>query len=130
MESLWTDVRHSFSMMRKNPGFSAVAITALALGIGANTGIFSVINKVLLEPLPYPEPERLMKVGRKYPQGEGWSNSIPKYMVWRHNNVFSAMTIYDSGGPGLNLSAGDRPEQIKGIHVSADYFKVFGVNPD
>src|ERR1700758_2777870 len=129
MESLWTDVRHSWRVMRSNLGFSAVAIAALALGIGANTGIFSVINKVLLEPLPYPEPDRLMRVGRKYPGGYGWSNSIPKYIVWRHNDVFSAMTIYDSGGPGLNLSTGDRPEQVKGIHISADYFKVFGTSP-
>jgi predicted permease len=116
-------------MMRSNPGFSAVAIAALALGIGANTGIFSVVSKVLLEPLPYPEPDRLVKLGRQYPRGYGWSNSIPKYMVWRHNDVFSAMTIYDAGGPGLNLSTGDRPEQVKGIHISADYFKVFGTSP-
>ncbi len=116
-------------MMRKNPGFTAVAVAALALGIGANTGIFSVVNKVLLEPLPYPEPDRLVKLGRKYPQGEGYSNSIPKYMVWRQNNVFSAMAIYDQGGPGLNLENGDRPQQVKGVHISADYFKVFGASP-
>ncbi len=129
MESLLADTRQAFRMMRKSPAFTAIALTALALGIGANTGIFSVIDKVLLQPLPYPEPDRLMKIGRKFPQGEGYSNSIPKYMVWRQNNVFSAMTIYDFSGPGLNLTSGDRPEQIKGIHVSADYFKVFGIGP-
>ncbi len=129
MESLLADTRQAFRMMRKSPTFTVVAVTALALGIGANTGIFSVIDKVLLQPLPYPEPDRLMKLGRKYPQGASYSNSIPKYMVWRRNNVFSAMTIYDLAGPGLNLSTGDRPEQVKGIHVSADYFKVFGVAP-
>ena len=129
MESLLADVRQAFRVMRKSPTFTVIAVAALALGIGANTGIFSVIDQVLLQPLPYPEPDRLMKLGRKFPQGEGYSNSIPKYMVWRQNNVFSAMTIYDSAGPGLNLATGDRPEQIKGIHVSADYFKVFGVGP-
>ncbi|HEY7306529.1 MAG TPA: ABC transporter permease [Bryobacteraceae bacterium] len=129
MESLVADIRQALRMMRKSPGFTTVAVAALALGIGANTSIFSVVNKVLLQPLPYPEPDRLVKLGRKYPQGEGTSNSIPKYMVWRHNNVFSFMTLYDQGGPGLNLSTGDRPEQVKGIHVSADYFKVFGVSP-
>jgi predicted permease len=129
MESLLADVRQSLRLLRKNPGFTAVAIAALALGIGANTGIFSVINKVILDPLPYPQAERLVKLGRKYPNGTGYSNSIPKYMAWRHNDVFSAMAIYDQGGPGLNLTISDRPEQIKGIHVSADYFKVFGASP-
>ena len=129
MESLVADIRQALRMMRKSPGFTAVAIAALALGIGANTGIFSVVNKVLLQPLPYPQPDRLMKLGRSYPQGRGYSNSIPKYMVWRHNNVFSAMTIYDQGAIGLNVSTSDRPEQVKALHVSADYFKVFGVSP-
>ncbi len=129
MESLLADVRQSLRIMRKSPAFTAIAVAALALGIGANTGIFSVIDKVLLEPLPYPEPDRLMKIGRKYPQGVGYSNSIPKYMVWRHNSVFSAMTIYDFSGPGMNLTSSDRPEQIKGIRVSAEYFKVFGIGP-
>jgi predicted permease len=129
MESLAADVRQSFRMMRKSPTFTTIAVTALALGIGANTGIFSVVDKVLLQPLPYPEPDRLVRLGRKYPQGEGYSNSIPKYMAWRHNSVFSMMTIYDQQGPGLNLSSGDKPEQVKGVHVSADYFKVFGTGP-
>ncbi|MBV9156449.1 MAG: ABC transporter permease [Acidobacteriaceae bacterium] len=129
MESLLADVRQSWRMIRKNRAFTGIAVAALALGIGANTGIFSVIDKVLLKPLPFPEPDRLMKIGRKYPQGVGYSNSIPKYMVWRHNNVFSNMTIYDFSGPGMNLTSADRPEQIKGIHVSGDYFKVFGVGP-
>lgn len=129
MESLAADVRQSFRMMRKSPGFTFVAVAALALGIGANTGIFSVIDKVLLQPLPYPQPDRLVKVGRKFPKGTGYSISIPKYMVWRQNNVFSAMALYDQSGPGLNLSTGDRPEQIKGVHISADYFKVFGIGP-
>ena len=129
MESLLVDVRQSFRMMRTNLGFTAIAIAALALGIGANTAIFSVIDKVLLEPLPYPQPDRLMKIGRKFAQGVGYSDSIPKYMVWRHNNVFSAMTIYDFAGPGMNLTSGDHPEQIKGVHVSKDYFKVFGIGP-
>ncbi len=116
-------------MMRNNPAFTGVAVTALALGIGANIGIFSVVDRVLLEPLPYPQPERIVQIGRKYATGEGYANSIPKYMIWRRNTVFSAMAIYDQQGPGLNLSSGDHPEQVKGVHVSADYFRVFGVRP-
>ena len=129
MESLLADIRLSVRLLTKSPGFTIVAIAALALGIGANAGIFSVVDKVLLQPLPYPEPDRLVRLGRQYPQGEGYSNSIPKYMAWRHNDVFSTMALYDQQGPGLNLGTGGRPVQIKGVHVSADYFKVFGVGP-
>ena len=103
MESFAADVRQAFRVMKKNPGFTAIAIAALALGIGANTAIFSVVNAVLLQPLPYPQPDRMVKLGRKFPQGAGYSNSIPKYMAWRHNNVFAVMAAYDQGGPGLNL---------------------------
>jgi predicted permease len=126
MESILADVRQSVRILRKSPGFSIVAVAALALGIGANAGIFSVVDKVLLQPLPYPEPDRLMRLGRKYPNGEGYSNSIPKFMAWRQNNVFAEMALYDQEGPGMNLGAGGRPVQVKGVHISADYFKVFG----
>jgi putative ABC transport system permease protein len=130
MESFVADIRQAFRMMRKNPGFTIVALSALALGIGANIAIFSVVNAVMLQPLPYPQPDRIMKLGRKYAHGAGYSNSIPKYMAWRHNDVFESMAAYDQSGPGLNLgSGGDHPEQIKGAHVSRDYFKVFGVGP-
>jgi len=131
METLFADVRQAFRLLAKNPGFTIVAVSALALGIGANTGIFSVVDRVLLQPLPYPHPEKLMQLGRKYPGGEGLSNSIPKFMIWRNNQtVFSAMALYDQQGPGLNLSSsGDRPEQVKGVHVSSEFFKVFGVQP-
>ncbi len=129
MESFLADVRQSFRLMRKNPGFTAIAVAALALGIGANTAIFSIVNKVLLQPLPYPEPDRLMLLGEKYPNGPQYATSIPKYMAWRNNDVFSAMAIYDQGGPGLNLASSGGGVQIKGLHVSADFFKVFGVRP-
>src|SRR5882724_12212750 len=124
METLFADIRQALRMLIKNPAFTGVAVAALALGIGANTGIFSVVDKVLLQPLPYPDANRLMRLARKYPRGEGTSISIPKYMAWRQHNVFSAMTAYDQSGPGLNLGGGDRPQQVKGVHVSAGYFKV------
>jgi predicted permease len=122
-------LRYAFRILIKNPGFSAVAIAALALGIGANAAIFSVVNGVLLQPLPYPEPERLMRLCRQYPNGQGCAVSIPKFMTWRRAQTFDAMTAYDFAGPGLNVSGGDRPEQVRGIHVSADYFRVFGTVP-
>ena len=126
METILADIRLSLRLLWKNPGFTIVAVTALALGIGVNSGIFSVVNQVLLQPLPYPEPDRLVRLGRKYPQGEGYSNSVPKYMAWRHNSVLAPMALYDQQGPGLNLGTGGRPVQIKGVHISRDYFKVFG----
>lgn len=129
METLLADARQSLRLMLKSPAFTAVAVAALALGIGANTAIFSVVDKVLLQPLPYPEADRIMQVERKFPQGTGSSTSIPKYFAWRQNNVFASMALADQQGPGINLSRGDRSEQIKGVHISADYFKVFGVSP-
>jgi predicted permease len=131
MGSLYSDLRLALRVLRSNPAFTLVAIAALALGIGANTAIFSVVNAVLLAPLPYPESDRIMRIQRGFPGNQGGaSNSIPKFMAWKKaNQTFEAMAIYDISGPGLNLGAGDRPQQVKGIHVSAEYFKVFGVTP-
>jgi putative ABC transport system permease protein len=131
MGSFVSDLRHSIRLLIKTPGFSVIAIAALALGIGANTAIFSVVNTVLLQPLPYPEPDRIMRIQRVYKSGDiGSSTSIPKFMTWKANNqTFDAMALYDFAGPGLNLGAGDRPEQVKGIHISEEYFRVFGVTP-
>jgi len=132
MSSLLSDLRHSLRVFRANPGFTTVAVAALALGIGANTAIFSVVNAVLLAPLPYPNSERIMRIQRGFKgvQDVGRAVSIPKYMAWKKaNQTFQAMALYDIGGPGLNLGSGDRPQQIKGIHVSAEFFQVFGVSP-
>jgi len=131
MSSLVSDLRHSFRVLIANPGFTIVAVAALALGMGANTAIFSVVNAVLLAPLPYPHSDRIMRIQRSFKgSAGGGSVSIPKYMAWKKaNQTFEAMALYDFSGPGLNLGAGDRPQQIKGIHVSAEYFQVFGVSP-
>jgi putative ABC transport system permease protein len=131
MSSLWSDLRHSLRVLTANPGFTTVAVAALALGMGANTAIFSVVNAVLLAPLPYPESGRIMRIRRGYNGGDsGDSVSIPKFMAWKKaNQTFAAMALYDESGPGLNLGSGDRPEQVKAIHVSAEYFLVFGVSP-
>jgi len=117
--------------MGKNPGFTAIAVAALALGIGANTAIFSVVNGVLLQPLPFKDSERLVQIGRDYRQG-GFNapTSIPKYMAWRQASAaFDGMAAYDFVGPGLNIGGADTPEQVKGIHVSAEFFTVFGAAP-
>jgi putative ABC transport system permease protein len=129
METLLADVRHSLRVLIKSPGFTIVAVLALALGIGANTAIFSVINRVLLAPLPFPESERIMQLARKFPNGNGQSVSIPKFMAWRKSRSFQAMAAYDFGSVSLNLGTGDRPNPVNGMHVTSGFFKVFGVEP-
>ena len=94
MDTFLADLTYAFRTLRSNAGFTAVAVAALALGIGANTAIFTVVDGVMLAPLPYPQADRLVRLGRKYPAGNGYSNSIPKYMVWRRNDVFESMTLY------------------------------------
>jgi len=127
METLWLDVKHSFRLLRQSPGFTATAIAALALGIGANTAIFSVINTVLLKPLAFPDPERIVTLMNWSPQGSFPAASVPKYNTWRRQTkVLEDVSAYDTGGPGLNLGGGDRPEQLQGIHVSYEFFHLFG----
>jgi putative ABC transport system permease protein len=129
MWNLIGDVRHSFRALIKSPGFSIVAILALALGIGANTAIFSVIDRVLLRPLPFPDSERIMRLQRHFPNGDGPSVSIPKFMAWRKSRAFQSMAAYDFGSVGLNLGAGDRRDPVNAVHVTAGFFDVFGVQP-
>jgi putative ABC transport system permease protein len=127
LENLATDIRYAVRMLVKSPGFTIVAILTLALGIGANTAIFSVVNTVILQPLAYPNPDRLVELELSSPQGNGDITSVPKFNVWRQQTqAFDFVAAYDLSGPGINLIAGDRPEQLKGIHASADYFPVFG----
>src|SRR5579859_1465269 len=131
MPALTQDLRHALRVMGKNPGFTAIAVAALALGIGANTAIFSVVNGVLLQPLPFKDSDRLVQIGRGYRKGGfNASTSIPKYMAWRQAGAaFDGIAAYDFVGPGLNIGGADTPEQVKGIHVSAEFFTVFGAAP-
>jgi putative ABC transport system permease protein len=127
METFRQNVHQGLRTLAKSPGFTGVAILTLALGIGANAAIFSVVNAVLLQPLSYPNPDRLVELELSSPDGDGDITSIPKFNVWRQQTqVFDSVAAYDFGGPGINLTGGDRPEQLKGIRVSADYFRVFG----
>ena len=126
-QNLLVDLKYAVRTLLRSPGFAATAIIALALGIGANTAIFSVVNAVLLQPLNYPHPDRLVGLVRHFPDGNADSTSIPKFMVWKEQTkVFQSIAAYDFSGPGINLTGGDRPEQVKGIHASSGYFDVFG----
>ena len=109
-------------------GFTVTAIAVLAFGIGAITGIFSVVRKVLLEPLPYPDPDRLVQVMSSSQLGDQQVASIPKYVIWRdHTRVFEDMAAYDIGSLSVNVTQGDFPETlpqtINAAQVSAGYFK-------
>jgi putative ABC transport system permease protein len=124
--NLWNDIKHSLHMFIKNPAFTFAALGALALGIGANTAIFTVVNTVLLKPLTYPDPDRIVQFELTSPDGEGTSSSPTNFHNWQdQTSVFQDVSAYDFGGPGFNLT-GSQPEQIHGIHVSKDYFALFG----
>ena len=128
METLIADLKLAARMLRRSPGFTATAIAVLALGIGANTAIFSVVDTVLLKPLPYPQADRIVYLMNSSPQGNFQGASVPKYNIWRAQTlVLDDVAAYDFGGPGVNLGGGDRPEQVKGIHVSHEFFPLFGV---
>src|SRR5262245_23452746 len=119
-------MKYAIRALVGNPRFTLVAIAALTLGIGANAAIFSVVSTVLLQPLPYPDASRLVRVCREFPGGSGCAESIPKYLAAAKAQSMDAIAAYDFAGPGMNLSGGGLPQQIKGIHVSASYFRVFG----
>ena len=113
-------------MLAKNPGFSIAAIAALALGIGANTAIFTVVNTVLLKPLTYPDPDRMVQFMNTYPEGSDPGASVTKFHNWQQqSSVVQDVAAYDFGGPGFNLT-GAVPEQVHGIHVTEAYFRLFG----
>ena len=120
------DLKYSLRMLLASPAFTVTAIAALALGIGANTAIFTVVDTVLLKPLTYPDPGRIVRFLNVYPEGSGDSASPENFNTWRaQTSVFQDVAAYDFGGPGFNLT-GDVPEQVHGIHVSQAYFRLFG----
>jgi putative ABC transport system permease protein len=128
--SLSNDITYALRMIAKNPGFAAVAILTLALGIGATTAIFSVVNTVLLEPLPFPDPDRIVQPEQIFASGDaGPMTSVTRYNVWsEQTQVFSDMTLYSTGNGRINLTGGDRPEQLTGLHCSANFFHLFAAN--
>ncbi|MFP5228758.1 MAG: ABC transporter permease [Acidobacteriota bacterium] len=126
MSDFLGDLRYSLRMLISHPAFAITAIAALALGIGANTAIFTVVNTVLLKPLNYPDPDRIVQMMNIEPDGS-WPGASPtKFNNWRtQTSVLQDVTAYDYGGPGFNLT-GEVPEQVHGIHVSEAYFRLFG----
>ncbi len=128
MNTLFQDIRYGLRMLAKNSGFTAVAVLTLALGIGANTAIFSVVNGVLLRPLPYPEPERLMMLYESSRDFGHSSVAYPNYLDWRRDQR-SFTDIAAFRGDDLNFTGSGQPEHLKGEYVTATLFPVLGVNP-
>jgi putative ABC transport system permease protein len=126
-EYIWHDVRFAVRSLLKAPAFTVVAILVIAVGIGANTAVFSVINTVLLKPLTYPDPQSLVHLMNTGDQGSFPGANVPKFNIWRQQTgIFQQVAAYDNGGAGLNLTGNDQPEQVQGVHVTADYFSILG----
>jgi predicted permease len=128
MEALLHDLRYGVRMLVKSPAFTIVAVLTLALGIGANTAIFSVVNGVLLNPLPYPQPEQLVALYQRTTHFTESSISYPNFLDWRRENrSFSALAAYRHDD--FNLTGMGEPERLKGEMISASFFPLFGVKP-
>ena len=119
------DARHSFRMFRQSPGFTVAAVAALALGIAANTAIFSIINAVLLKPVPFPGIDRLVVFQTTSPQGSFSIASPAEFQHWREQTtIVESVSAYSSNV--VNLTSGGFPEQIRAGRVSAGYFQLLG----
>jgi len=129
IETLFQDVRYGLWMLRRNPGFTFVAVLTLALGIGANTAIFSVVNAVLLSPLPYPQPERIVVVGaREKKYGAQRRLSGPEFVeLGQQNQVLVHWSTFETRE--FILTGQDSPEQVKGRRISQELLPLFGVSP-
>lgn len=128
MRELLQNLRYGSRLLVKHPGFTVVAVLTLALGIGANSAIFSVVNAVLLRPLPFKKPERLIKIWEALPQGGTGTVSVPNLFDWREqNDVFTEIAAYQSAD--FNLQGREQPERISGANVSPNFFAVLGVEP-
>ena len=129
MSSLFQDLRYGWRTLAKSPGFAAVAVLTLALGIGANTAIFSFVDGVLLKPLPYRHADRIVRILEKPPRGERNGISTLNFLDWqKDNSVFDFMAA-QSGGPATLTGSGE-PIQLRGARVSARYFDIYGIQAE
>src|SRR5262245_46604949 len=130
LDSGWQDFRYGIRLLKRSPGFSALAILTIGLGIGANSAIFSVINGVVRKPLAYPDSDRLMFITSQFPTlnfNKFWI-SPPEYFEFKeHTRAFAHVGAYSTGA--MNLSEGDRPERVNTAFVTASMFDVLGVRP-
>jgi putative ABC transport system permease protein len=131
LEVFAQDVRYGVRILLKSPLFTAVALTTIAIGIGANTAMFSLVDAILLRPLPYPDPQRLIVVGTHQRDESGMgAMGTADFLAWRdHQHSFEQVAVLDGAGSSFALSGMGAPEQIPGVGVSANFFSIFGVAP-
>jgi putative ABC transport system permease protein len=127
-ESVWRDVKYAVRTLLRTPGFTVTAVLVMALGIGVNTAVFSVVNAVLLKPLAYPNADRIVEFGFRSAILVGFRSNVPEFHAYqRQTSVFQEVAAYDMTGPGFNLTGG-RPELVQGVHVTEGYFRLFGAS--
>ena len=125
------DLKFAFRQLGKSPGFTLVAVLTLALGIGANTAIFSIINAVLLRPLPYPDADRIMVLNESAGPGQDFAVALPDYLDWRNDNtVFEHLAATHKESRNLSGIPGRDPERISGAAVTRNFFNVVGLSPE
>ncbi len=128
MTSFWQDVRYGLRVLLKNPGFTAIAILTLALGIGANTALFSVVNGVLLNPLPFPNPDQLVAVYAKSPTFQESSIAYPNFLDWqKDNHSFATLSAFRSDD--YNMTGAGEPERVHIHMISAEFLPALGMKP-
>jgi putative ABC transport system permease protein len=128
METLWQDWRYAFRLLRKSPGFTAVAVLLLALGIGANTAVFSVVHAALLRPLPYPHPEQLVRLVHSAEEQD--VSLIPEYRFWKeHTSAFASVAGHSEGAYDQSLDTGTAFAWIKVTRITGDFLATLGVAP-
>ena len=127
LESFWADLKLSFYQFRRAPAFTLTALAVLALGIGTTTAVFSVVNTVILKPLAYPKPDRLVLFFESSPRGGTFPvASLPEFYFWRQQrNLFQDVSAANTDGIGMNLTR-EQPKLVHGINVTSDYFRLYG----
>src|SRR5262249_56246370 len=124
------DLKFALRQLVNNPAFSAIAILTLALGIGANTAIFSIINAVLLRPLPYPDADRIMVLNETSGPGQDFSVALPDYFDWQKDNtVFAHLAVTHKESRNLSGIPGRQAERVSCASVTGNFFTVIGMSP-
>src|SRR5438128_982255 len=129
MSTLLQDLRYGLRMLARNPGFTAIAVLMLALGIGANTAIFSFVDAVLLKPLPYRDADRIVRVLEKPPRGERNGISTLNFLDWQKDNAVFDFMAAQTGGPATLTGIGE-PVQLRGARVSAHFFDIYRIQTE